>query len=52
MSRPRIGLALGAGGTKGVAHVGVLKVLEEAGIPIQALLAAESEAADAEVPEA
>ena len=25
---------LGGGGAKGVAHIGVLKVLEEAGIPI------------------
>jgi predicted acylesterase/phospholipase RssA/CRP-like cAMP-binding protein len=33
-SRPRIGLALGAGIIRGVAHVGVLKVLEEEGIPI------------------
>jgi len=32
--RPRIGLALGAGGTKGSAHAGVLKALDEAGIPI------------------
>ncbi len=32
--RPRIGLALGAGGTKGSAHAGVVKVLEEAGVPI------------------
>ncbi len=40
MSRPRIGLALGAGGTKGVAHVGVLKVLEEAGIPIDCVAGA------------
>ncbi|HUS82281.1 MAG TPA: patatin-like phospholipase family protein [Dehalococcoidia bacterium] len=32
--RARIGLALGAGGTKGTAHAGVLKVLDEAGIPI------------------
>lgn len=31
-TRPRIGLALGAGGLRGVAHVGVLSVLEEAGI--------------------
>jgi NTE family protein len=28
----RLGLALGAGGTKGAAHVGVMKVLEENGI--------------------
>lgn len=30
--RPRIGLVLAGGGAKGVAHVGVLKVLEEAGV--------------------
>ncbi|SHG24373.1 NTE family protein [Fodinibius roseus] len=29
---PRIGLALSGGGAKGFAHIGVLKVLEEAGI--------------------
>jgi len=40
MSPPRIGLALGAGGTKGVAHVGVLKVLQEAGIPIDCVAGA------------
>lgn len=33
-SRPRIGLALGAGVIRGVAHIGVIKVLEEEGIPI------------------
>lgn len=32
--RPKIGLVLSGGGAKGVAHIGVLKVLEEAGIPI------------------
>lgn len=32
--RPRIGLVLGGGGAKGIAHVGVLKVLEEMRIPI------------------
>jgi NTE family protein len=31
---PRIGLALSGGGAKGFAHIGVLKVLEEAGVPI------------------
>jgi len=31
---PRIGLALGGGGARGAAHVGVLKVLVEEGIPI------------------
>ncbi len=33
-SRKKVGLVLSGGGAKGVAHVGVLKVLEEAGIPI------------------
>ena len=33
-SRPKIGLALGGGGARGAAHVGVLKVLEEQGITI------------------
>ncbi len=36
-SRPRIGLALGGGGAKGLAHIGVLKVLEEAHFPIDFL---------------
>lgn len=31
---PKIGLALGAGGAKGLAHIGVLQVLEKAQIPI------------------
>jgi len=32
--KPKIGLALSGGGAKGFAHVGALKVIEEAGIPI------------------
>jgi NTE family protein len=32
MSRPKIGLCLGGGGTRGAAHVGVLEVLEKEGI--------------------
>ncbi|MDR6762872.1 NTE family protein [Flavobacterium sp. 2755] len=32
--RPKIGLVLSGGGAKGFAHIGVLKVLEEAGIKI------------------
>jgi NTE family protein len=32
--RPRVGLALGGGGARGAAHVGVMKVLLEEGIPI------------------
>src|SRR5574344_3012365 len=32
--RKKVGLVLGGGGAKGAAEVGVLKVIEEAGIPI------------------
>jgi NTE family protein len=32
---PRIGLALSGGGAKGLAHIGVLKVLKEAGIKVE-----------------
>lgn len=32
--RPRIGLALSAGGVRGFAHVGVLETLDNAGLPI------------------
>ena len=35
--RPRIGLVLSGGGARGAAHVGVLKVLEEMRIPIDAI---------------
>ena len=31
-ARKKVGLVLGGGGAKGVSHIGVLKVLEEAGI--------------------
>ena len=34
MEQPKIGLALGSGGARGFAHLGVIKVLIEAGIPI------------------
>lgn len=33
-TRGRIGLALGGGGARGLAHLGVIKVLEEAQIPV------------------
>ncbi len=33
-ARPKIGLALGGGGAKGSAHIGVLKVLEQHKIPV------------------
>jgi NTE family protein len=36
-SRPRLGLALSSGGARGLAHVGVLQVLEENGIEIHAI---------------
>ncbi len=32
--RPKIGLVLSGGGAKGIAHIGVLKVLEEAGLEV------------------
>ena len=34
---PRVGVALGGGGIRGMAHLGVLQVLEEAKIPIDAI---------------
>lgn len=33
-ARPKVGVVLSGGGAKGTAHIGVLKVLEKAGIPI------------------
>ena len=32
--RPKVGIVLGGGGAKGAAHIGVLKYLEEIGMPI------------------
>ncbi len=32
--RPRVGLVLSGGAAKGIAHVGVIRVLEEAGLPV------------------
>ncbi|PLS16575.1 esterase [Bacillus sp. M6-12] len=34
MPQPKIGLALGSGGARGFAHLGVIKVLKKEGIPI------------------
>lgn len=34
MARPKIGVALGGGGARGYAHIGVLRVLQEEGVPI------------------
>ncbi|MCL4704953.1 patatin-like phospholipase family protein [bacterium] len=36
-STPKIGLALGGGGVRGLAHVGVLRVFVKAGIPVHAI---------------
>lgn len=36
-TRPRIGLVLSGGGARGAAHVGVLKVLDELHVPIDAI---------------
>lgn len=35
--RPRVGLALGGGGARGIAHIGVLKLLEEMRVPIDCI---------------
>ena len=35
--QPKIGLALGGGGARGLAHIGVLKVLEREGVPVDLL---------------
>jgi NTE family protein len=34
LARPKVGLALGSGGARGFAHLGVIKVLRDEGIPI------------------
>ncbi|HHY32029.1 MAG TPA: patatin family protein [Firmicutes bacterium] len=36
--RPKIGLALGAGSARGLAHIGVLQVLEEHGVPVDVIV--------------
>ena len=35
--RPTVGVALGGGGARGIAHIGVLRVLEREGMPIDCL---------------
>jgi hypothetical protein len=37
-ARPRVGLALGGGGARGAAHIGVLKELERLRVPIDAIV--------------
>ena len=39
-NRPRVGLALSGGAARGIAHVGVLRALEESNIPIDAIAGA------------
>lgn len=39
-SRPKIGLALGSGGFRGFAHIGVIQVLQENNIPIDCIAGA------------
>jgi len=34
LSRPTVGIALSGGGARGLAHIGVLKVIEKEGIPV------------------
>jgi NTE family protein len=34
---PKVGLALSGGGARGLAHIGVLEVLEEAGVPVDVI---------------
>lgn len=38
LKRPRIGLALGGGGARGAAHLGVLEVLEELRVPVDCIV--------------
>jgi NTE family protein len=38
LKRPRVALVLSGGGAKGFAHIGVLKVLEEEGIPVDIIV--------------
>ena len=37
LHRPRIGLVLSGGGARGTAHIGVLKVLEQMRVPVDAI---------------
>ncbi len=37
-SRPKVAVVLAGGGAKGVAHIGALKVIEEAGLPIDIIV--------------
>src|SRR3954464_8161080 len=41
-SRPLVALVLGAGGSRGFAHVGVIKALEDARIPVDMIVGSSS----------
>lgn len=45
MRRKKVGLALGSGAARGLAHIGVLEVLEKEGIPVDMIAGASSGAA-------
>src|SRR5690554_2555605 len=38
MSVPKVGIALGAGSARGLAHIGVLQVLEESNVPMDIIV--------------
>lgn len=38
LRRPRVGVVLSGGGAKGMAHIGVMKVIERAGIPVDIIV--------------
>ena len=38
IARPRVAVVLSGGGAKGTAHIGALKVIEEAGVPIDMIV--------------
>lgn len=37
-ARPKVGVVLSGGGAKGTAHIGALRVMEEAGVPIDIIV--------------
>jgi NTE family protein len=49
VERKRVGLALGGGGARGLAHIGVLQILECEGIPIDCIAGAGDDPATADV---